>query len=312
LTCRGAPEEAGPVLTALAAKSDRRSEYYLVMERVRLKLLGAGFVLLLAGVVRAAAPEPLSVMSFNIRYGTANDGADRWELRRGPLLDLLKTQNPDVIGLQEALHFQIDEILAALPDYRMVGVGRSDGGQGGEYAAILYRASRLSVRRTGTFWFSDTPDVVKSNTWAAALERICTWAVLDDKQGLPFYVFNLHLDHVSQPAREKSVRLLLDRVAARSPALPVVVTGDFNTGEANPATQAMLETMRDTFRVIHRDATEVGTANQFKLGSTRGEKIDYIFVEPGTEVLSADIVRTSVNGRYPSDHFPVVARIRFR
>jgi endonuclease/exonuclease/phosphatase family metal-dependent hydrolase len=193
----------------------------------------------------------------------------------------------------------------------MVGVGRSDGGQGGEYAAILYRASRLSVRRTNTFWFSDTPEVVKSNTWGAALERICTWALMDDKQGTPFYIFNLHLDHISQPAREKSVALLLDRIAARAPALPVVVTGDFNTGEANPATRAMLKSMRDTFRAIHPNATNVGTANQFKLGATTGEKIDYIFVEPATDVLSADIVRTSVEGRYPSDHFPVVARIRF-
>ncbi len=267
---------------------------------------------LLGAVAHAAAPAPLTLMSFNIRYGTANDGPDRWELRRGQLLDLLKTQNPDVIGLQEALHFQIDEILAALGDYRMVGVGRSDGAQGGEYAAILYRASRLSVRRTSTFWFSDTPDIVKSNTWGAALERICTWALFDDKAGTPFYVFNVHLDHVSQPAREKSVGLLLERIAARTPALPVVVTGDFNTGEANPATQAMLRSFRDTFRMLHGDATEVGTANQFKIGTTAGEKIDYVFVEPTTEVLSAEIIRTSVNGRYPSDHFPVVARIRLR
>jgi endonuclease/exonuclease/phosphatase family metal-dependent hydrolase len=269
-------------------------------------------LVILAGVgIQASAPEPLTIMSFNIRYGTANDGPDRWELRRAQLFDLLKAQNPDVIGLQEALHFQIDEILSALPDYRMVGVGRSDGGQGGEYAAILYRASRLSVRRADTFWFSDTPEVVKSNTWGAALERICTWALLDDKQGTPFYVFNLHLDHVSQPAREKSVGLLLQRVAARSPTLPVLITGDFNIGESNPATRAILGVFRDTFRVIHPTATEVGTANQFKLGSTTGDKIDYIFIEPATQVLSADIVRSSVDGRYPSDHFPVVARIRF-
>src|SRR5688572_10467134 len=123
-------------------------------------------VLLLAGIDVAAAPEPLSIMSFNIRYGTADDGENRWERRRGQLFDVLKASDPDVIGLQEALHFQIDEILAAVPGYRMVGVGRTDGGQGGEYAAILYRASRLTVRRTGTFWLSDTPDVVRSNTWA--------------------------------------------------------------------------------------------------------------------------------------------------
>jgi endonuclease/exonuclease/phosphatase family metal-dependent hydrolase len=260
----------------------------------------------------AQASEPITVMSFNIRYGTANDGPDRWELRRDQLFALLKEQSPDVIGLQEALHFQIDEILAALPDYRMVGVGRSDGGQGGEYAAILYRATRLSVRQTSTFWFSDTPEIVKSNTWGAALERICTWALFDDKQGTPFYVFNLHLDHISQPARERSGALLLDRIAARSPKLPVVVTGDFNTGESNPVTRDVAKVLRDTFRVVHPDAMQVGTANQFKLGTTMGEKIDYIFVEPDTEVISAAIVRTSAGGRYPSDHFPVVARIRLR
>lgn len=280
--------------------------------RIGVVCRAAAVVAALAAAPRALAPEPLTVMTFNIRYGTADDGPDRWELRRGQLIDLLKTQDPDVIGLQEALHFQIDEMLAALPDYRMVGVGRSDGGQSGEYAAILYRASRLGVRRTSTFWFSDTPDIVKSNTWGAALERICTWALLDDRQGTPFYIFNLHLDHVSQPAREKSVGLLLDRIAARSPALPVVVTGDFNTGEANPATRAMVKLFRDSFRLVHPNATEVGTANQFKLDMTTGDKIDYVFVEPATEVLSADIVRSAAAGRYPSDHFPVVARIRFR
>jgi len=275
-------------------------------------IAAALLVLLLGGIDTAAAPEPLSIMSFNIRYGTADDGENRWERRRGQLFDLLKASDPDVIGLQEALHFQIDEILAAVPGYRMVGVGRTDGGQDGEYAAILYRASRLTVRRTGTFWLSDTPDVVRSNTWGAALERICTWAIFDDNRGTPFYAFNLHLDHVSQPAREKSVTLLLDRVGARQPALPVVVLGDFNAGEANPATQAMLRTFRDSFRMRHPDAKDVGTGNQFKLGTASGEKIDYIFVEPATEVLGADIVRTSVDGRYPSDHFPVVAQIRFR
>jgi endonuclease/exonuclease/phosphatase family metal-dependent hydrolase len=278
--------------------------------QVRLLVLVVGLGLAVAA--QAAAQQPLDVMSFNIRYGTANDGENRWEARREQLFALLKAENPDVVGLQEALHFQIDEILAAVPGYRMVGVGRTDGGQGGEYVAILYRASRLSVRQTNTFWLSDTPDVVRSNTWGAALERICTWALFDDKLGTPFYLYNLHMDHISQPAREKSAALVLDRIAARTPALPVVVTGDFNTGESNPVTKAMLGRFRDTYRVLHPDATEVGTANQFKPGMTTGEKIDYVFVEPGTEVLSAEIVRTAANGRYPSDHFPVTARVRLR
>jgi endonuclease/exonuclease/phosphatase family metal-dependent hydrolase len=279
--------------------------------RAVLTLLTFGLTVL-AAAPRAAAPEPLHVMTFNIRYGTANDGPDRWELRRGQLFELIRAQAPDVIGLQEALHFQIDEILAAVPGYAMVGVGRSDGGHGGEYAAILYRPARLTVGQSSTFWFSDTPEIIKSNTWGAALERICTWALFDDSQGTPFYLYNLHLDHVSQPAREKSVVLLLDRIAKRTPALPVVVTGDFNTGEANPVTLMMTLQLRDSFRLVHPGATEVGTANQFKFGATTGEKIDYIFVQPGAEVLSADIIRSATDGRYPSDHFPVTARIRLR
>lgn len=264
----------------------------------------------LVHAARAAAPEPLAVMTFNIRYGTADDGPNRWELRREQVAAVIRAEAPDVVGLQEALHGQIDELLAALPEFRMVGVGRSDGGQDGEYAAILYRRPRLTIRRTGTFWFSDTPEVIASNTWGNAIERICTWALFDDAQGRPFYLFNVHLDHVSQPARERSVGLLLERIAARAPAAPVVVTGDFNTGEDNPATQAMLRHFRDTFRVLHPDAREVGTANQFTVGRTTGDKIDYVFVEPAAEVLSAAIVRTATDGRYPSDHFPVVARIR--
>ena len=255
---------------------------------------------------------PLTVMSFNIRYGTANDGDNHWLKRRDQLFDLLREQHPDVVGLQEALHGQIEEILQAVPGYDYVGVGRSDGRRAGEYAAILFTSSRLRVRRSDTFWFSDTPGVVKSTSWGNQIERICTWAYVEDRDGPPFYLYNVHLDHQSQPSREKSVALLLARIAARDPKAPAVVTGDFNAGEANPAAQAMLAGFRDSFRVLHSDATEAGTFNGFKLGQTGGEKIDFVFVEPGTEVLAAEIVRSSRDGRYPSDHFPVTARIRLR
>jgi endonuclease/exonuclease/phosphatase family metal-dependent hydrolase len=257
-----------------------------------------------------AAAAPLTVMSFNIRYGTANDGDNHWLKRRDQLFELLREQQADVVGLQEALHGQIEEILQAVPGYDYVGVGRSDGRRAGEYAAILFKSSRLRVRRSDTFWFSDTPGVVKSASWGNQIERICTWAYLEDREGPSFYAYNVHLDHMSQPSREKSVALLLARIAARDPMAPAVVTGDFNAGEA--AAQAMLAGFRDSFRLLHSDATEAGTFNGFRLGQTGGDKIDFVFVEPGTEVLAAEIVRTSRDGRYPSDHFPVTARIRLR
>ena len=259
-----------------------------------------------------AAAAPLTVMSFNIRYGTANDGDNHWLKRREQLFDLLREQQADVVGLQEALHGQIEEILQAVPGYDYVGVGRSDGRNAGEYAAILYRTARLRARRSDTFWFSDTPGVVKSTSWGNQIERICTWAYFEDREGPAFYLYNVHLDHISQPSREKSVALLLARIGVRDPKAPAVVTGDFNAGENNPAAVAMRTSLADTFRLLHPDAAEAGTFNGFKLGQTGGEKIDFVFVEPGTEVLAAEIVRTARDGRYPSDHFPVTARIRLR
>jgi endonuclease/exonuclease/phosphatase family metal-dependent hydrolase len=276
------------------------------------------FSLLLAlAFGQAPAPQPapaapLTVMSFNIRYGTANDGDNHWMKRREQLFALLREQQADVIGLQEALHGQIDEILRAVPGYEYVGVGRSDGRQAGEYAAILYRTARLQVRRSDTFWFSDTPGVVKSTSWGNQIERICTWAYFEDRDGPAFYLYNVHLDHQSQPSRERSAALLLARIAARDPRAPVVVTGDFNAGEGNPAAVAMRASFRDSFRVLQPDAAEVGTFNGFTMGQTSGDKIDFVFVEPGTEVLDAAIVRAARDGRYPSDHFPVTARIRLR
>lgn len=260
--------------------------------------------------VKPAAP--LTVMTFNIRYGTANDGDNHWLKRREQVFALLREQQADVVGLQEALHGQIEEILAAVPGYDYVGVGRSDGRQGGEYAAILFRSARLHARRSDTFWFSDTPGVVKSTSWGNQIERICTWAYFEDREGPSFYVYNVHLDHQSQVSRERSAALLLERVQARDPKAPAVATGDFNAGEDNPAAVAMRASFRDSFRVLHPDARDVATFNGFKFGQAAGDKIDFVFVEPGTEVFEAAILRTSRDGRYPSDHFPVTARIRLR
>jgi endonuclease/exonuclease/phosphatase family metal-dependent hydrolase len=267
----------------------------------------------------------LSVMTFNIRYGTANDGENRWTNRRDMLFALLRDEKPDLIGLQEALRFQVDEILAAVPGYAAVGVGRDDGKAAGEMSAILYRTSRFYVASSGTFWFSDTPETPGSKTWGNRITRISTWARFVERNGRAFTHFNLHLDHESQPSREKSTVLLLERIQARAALTePVIVTGDFNTGESNAALQVLVgpggpaavpaagaapPPLIDTFRALHRDDQEVGSFTAFKFGETKGDKIDYVLVPPGTTVLSAGIVRTSQNGRYPSDHFPVVARI---
>ncbi|MFC1795446.1 endonuclease/exonuclease/phosphatase family protein, partial [Planctomycetota bacterium] len=270
----------------------------------------------------------LGVMTFNIRYGSANDGDDSWDKRKEMVCDVLRRHDPDIVGLQEALRFQIDYIRAALPEYGEIGVGRDDGKTKGEYSAILYRKDRLDVNESGTFWLSDTPTIPGSTSWGNQITRICTWGrfALKDS-GKAFYLFNTHLDHQSQPSREKSVILLAERIATRKHPNPAIVTGDFNASEDNPAIRYLKretplpvgtevpggcpEVFVDTFRVLHPDVTDVGTFNAFK-GDRSGGKIDYIFVQPGRMVLNAAILYDDKDGRYPSDHFPVVARLSLR
>jgi endonuclease/exonuclease/phosphatase family metal-dependent hydrolase len=268
----------------------------------------------------------LRVMTFNIRYGTADDGDNAWDRRKDMVCDVLRRHEPDIIGLQEALRFQIDYIRAELPKYGEIGVAREDGIIKGEYSCILYRTDRFGVGESGTFWFSDTPEIPGSNTWGNACVRICSWArLIETKTGKAFYAFNLHLDHVSQPSREKSAVLLAERIKNRRYKEPYVITGDFNSGENNPVIkylkgQIAIEgsdgssaktpvPMIDTFRLLHPDVKDVRTAHEFK-GTRQGNKIDYIFVPQGTKVLEAEILYDNVNGHYPSDHFPVMARFR--
>jgi endonuclease/exonuclease/phosphatase family metal-dependent hydrolase len=285
-------------------------------------LLGC-VLLLAAGGLRPAAEQTLAVMSFNIRYGTAQDGENHWDLRRPLLMDVLAEEDADIIGLQEALHFQVEQIVQHRPVYAFVGVGRDDGRTAGEYTAILYRRERLRVVESGTFWFSNTPSTPASTSWGNRIPRICTWARFADADGRRFYVYNMHLDHESQPSRERSVRLLAERIRQRrGRAEPVIVTGDFNADGQNRATRWLLGErvagmprrgrvrLVDTFRLLHPDARGVGTFTGFEFGRIDERKIDYVLTSAEATVLEARIVQTSRDGRYPSDHFPVVARIR--
>lgn len=255
------------------------------------------------------------VMSFNIRYGTADDGENRWEKRSGLVCEALRRHEPDVVGLQEALRFQIDEIRSALPGYAEIGAGRDDGKEKGEYSAILYRSDRFRPAESGTFWLSDTPEVPGSRSWGNSIPRICTWArLVESRTGTAFYVYNVHLDHQSQPSRERSAALLGRRIAARRHADAAIVTGDFNAGEGNPAVLHLKGDapgcgLLDTFRVAHPDSKEVGTFHGFR-GGTSGSKIDYVLVPPWVRTLDAAILRDPMEGRHPSDHYPVTARLR--
>jgi endonuclease/exonuclease/phosphatase family metal-dependent hydrolase len=271
---------------------------------------------------RPAPPLPIDVMTFNIRYGTAPDSANAWPHRRALLFNVVRGSEPEVLGVQEALRFQLDELRQAISRYAEVGVGREDGAEAGEYSAILYDTRRLELLDQGTFWFSSTPEVPGSKSWGNNITRICTWAHFRDRQRADeFYVYNVHWDHESQPSRDSSAVLLLRRITERAdPSDPVIVMGDFNAGETNSAFRTLLTggprvegapRLLDTFRAVQPSARNVGTFHGFS-GGTDGEKIDAVLVSADWEIEDADILRDAKDGRYPSDHFAVIARVFLR
>jgi len=257
----------------------------------------------------------IKVMTFNIRTRTIIDGPNHWNHRKQMVFDMLADNAADVVGLQEARNSQLQHIRKALPEYGVYSAGRSDGLAGGESCPILYRKSRLSLKEAGTFWFSDTPSVPGSKDWGNMSPRICSWAHLhENSSGSSFYIYNLHLDNLSQNSREKSIRLLTQQIAARKTADPFLIMGDFNMEQSNPA-MAFLQTahagvvqsIKDVWQLIHPDKT-IGTRHGFR-GSTAGPQIDHILICDSIQALDARIDNRQVNGRYPSDHFPLIANV---
>ena|SRR5579871_6012489 len=244
----------------------------------------------------------IRVATFNLRYGTAEDGENHWSRRKSAALKMISTLEADVLGLQEVLHFQLQEVLEANTRYEAVGSARDDGISEGEHAPILYDPYRLELIESGTFWFSATPDVPGSRHDDCFHPRICTWARFKD-----FVVYNLHLDNESFRSRLESVAQLGRTIAKDS--LPVIVTGDFNAGESEDSIQAMQTLgLRDTFRMLYANEP---AATFHGFGEHKNpDKIDYIWVSPKLEVTKAGIERQQIDGRWPSDHFPVTASIR--
>ncbi|MCC6152966.1 MAG: endonuclease/exonuclease/phosphatase family protein, partial [Candidatus Hydrogenedentes bacterium] len=189
------------------------------------------FLALLCGL--AAAETNIKVMSFNVRYGTADDGPNHWDKRKDILVDTIKAYDPDVVGTQECLDFQAEYVAERLNDYRWFGVGREIGCDG-EYVAVLYKYKKLAPIETGNFWLSETPDIAGSISWNSACRRMVTWArFLNLETKEHFYFFNTHFDHKSEPARQGGAKVLRDRIAKLPEDAPVIVTGDFNAVAEN-------------------------------------------------------------------------------
>ncbi len=277
------------------------------------------FVLsMITGTPGTAQADPLRVMTFNIRFNNPDDGYNAWPHRKELAASMIRYHEADVVGLQEALHGQLEDLKALLPGYEWFGVSRDDGSSGpdspGEFAAILYRSDRLERLDGGTFWLSPTPEVVGSVGWDAALTRTATWCRFRDKRsGREFYHFNTHFDHRGESAREESARVILQQMTAiAGEAPPAVLTGDFNCVPVDPpyrvltAERGLQDAMLVSAEPHHGPHS---TWSGFTFPGHPGRRIDYIFTNEKVEVRRHATLAESWSGRFPSDHLPVLAEI---
>jgi len=260
----------------------------------------------------------LRVMSFNIRYGTADDGENHWKHRKEFLVETIRNFNPDLLGTQETLAAQRDELAAALPAFELLAAGRDDGADRGEMMALYYARDRFEKLDGGHFWLSESPEIAGSKSWDSSLPRMVTWVQLRDRRqplARPILFLNTHFDHRGTTARLESARRIRARAARELDRSRIILTGDFNTGENSEPYRRLFDDVDglrspvvDTFRTAHpeRKAGE-GTFSNFKADQIDGPRIDWIGASRDFRVQSASIDRTERSGRTPSDHFPVTA-----
>jgi endonuclease/exonuclease/phosphatase family metal-dependent hydrolase len=227
------------------------------------------------------------------------------------MVELIRRAAPDVIGTQELLQRQGDDLVRALPGYRWFGRDRR-GGHDDEHMGIFYRPDRLTLIEHGDFWLSDTPDVVGSQSWGTDLPRMANWAVFETKEAQPqrFLFLDTHLAHRDEDAeaRDKAAALILARLPALAKDLPVVVAGDMNTRPDTAAYRRFAGALTDAWPAAARRVGPEMTFHDFT--GTPDRRIDYLFLRGfRAESIATD---TYHRGRtYPSDHFPIEATLSF-
>jgi endonuclease/exonuclease/phosphatase family metal-dependent hydrolase len=269
--------------------------------------------LLVGGV---SAQLPLALMTFNIRTAFIDDGENAWPNRKALVARTIERSAPDVVGLQEVIREQLEYLAAALDDYRWIGVDRGlNGGEGlSEYTPIFYRFADLSPIESGNFWLSPTPDL--PSTAAPRLGRIVTWARFHHRgTGRQFYAFNTHFSPRAGPGQLDAARIVKERVEKLPANSAVVVLGDFNSSAGESAVWRDLtgSSLRDAWTHATERRGPPATMGGFgppRPGDTA--RIDWILVGGPIQVQSAETILFNEAGRYPSDHFPVAARIEIR
>lgn len=258
--------------------------------------------------------QNFKVMTYNIRLDLNSDAENSWTKRKDLWISQVRFFSPDILGIQEARPNQVVDIAGNFPSYGYVGIGRDENNTG-ESSNIFYKKDRFVVQQESTFWLSETPDVI-SKGWDAAINRICTYALLKDKLSKKqIWVFNTHLDHIGEVARTKSIELILSKISELNTMNdPVIFMGDLNSEPDTPRIMDLKTIMTDT-RAISEEKPfgPAGTFNGFNHDKPVTELIDYIFISMNSnfKVKKYAVLSDSVNARYPSDHLPVYVEISY-
>ena len=272
-------------------------------------------ILMVSTVVVSA--QDLYVGTYNIRYKNKDDSikGNVWTKRCQVMCDQINFESPDVLGMQEVLVEQLHDFQRLLDNYSYIGVGRDDGKEAGEYAAIFYKNDRVKLLDSGNFWLNETPDVPKLG-WDAACIRICTWGKFKDlRTKKKFYFFNLHMDHVGVVARREAAKLVVSRIKEMAQDAPVVLTGDFNVDQTDEIYSIFAQSgiLKDSYDHARIRFAENGTFNSFKMETKTDSRIDHVFVSPSFKVEAYGLRTDSYwakGRRNLSDHYPVFVKLR--
>jgi endonuclease/exonuclease/phosphatase family metal-dependent hydrolase len=252
--------------------------------------------------------------SYNIRYANPRDSGNLWADRAPVVAALIRFHDFDLFGTQEGLRNQLDDISTALPYYERYGVGRDDGQTKGEHSAIYFKKDKFKLLKKGDFWLSETPDKPSLGWDATCCNRICSWVQLQDtKSKKKFYVFNAHFDHQGKKAREESAKLILEKIKSIAGNEPVIFMGDLNGSHTSTWYETIedSEQFQDTYRMVEHPYALNASHNSFGKRKGRKDVIDHIFVTSHFIANKWGILTDTYDGKFPSDHFPILTVVKF-
>ena len=287
-----------------------------------------------------ASAQDLVVCSYNIRNSNRGDdkNGNGWKVRYEYLCQQIEFENPGLFGCQEVKKEQLDDMIARMPEYAYVGVGREDGKEGGEYSPVFYKKDRYVLLESGTFWLAEDPTKPVLG-WDAACKRVCSWGHFRDKKTKhTFYFFNTHMDHIGVTARREGAKLIVSKMRELMKKKdPVILTGDFNVDQTSEPYQVFTNSgfLKDCYVAARYRFATNGTFNDFNPLNCSNSRIDHIFVSKSFKVeryailtngywdgINMDAAKPSANApldvvlkegvrRTPSDHYPVVVKMDF-